>query len=196
MHFIAFARPNGAGGYGVEFPDAPGCVSAGRDLADTATQAAEALAGWLEVSLDYGDVLSLPRTRHRTPKGATRLDVPVATELAVRLTLRAGRIARGLSQAQLATQLGMTPQAVQKLERAGTNPTVATLERVSAVLGAPFVIGSVGDASALARPSARAAGTSQRGIARRVTRDAARARKQRAMKKGTAAARRKAARTG
>lgn len=169
MQFLAFARPDGAGGYGVDFPDAPGCVTHGRDLAEAEAMAAEALAGWLEVSLDYGDPLQLPSAHHRTPKGATRLVVPVPPELVIRLTLRAGRTARGFSQAQLATHLGMTAQAVQKLERAGANPTVATLARVSAVLGVPFIIGEAGDTPV--RVVAKSTGKQRADAFRRSVRD-------------------------
>jgi transcriptional regulator with XRE-family HTH domain len=42
----------------------------------------------------------------------------------------APREAAGLTQVQLANRLGVTYQAVQKWERSGANPTVATIQRV------------------------------------------------------------------
>lgn len=47
----------GASGYGVFFPDLPGCTSAGDTVEDAARNAGEALQGHLEVSLEYGDTL-------------------------------------------------------------------------------------------------------------------------------------------
>jgi DNA-binding XRE family transcriptional regulator len=70
----------------------------------------------------------------------TRLAVPVPPEVAMRLTPRAGRTALGLTQAQLGERLGISAQAVQRREPAGTNPTVATLAKLAGVLGVPFVI--------------------------------------------------------
>lgn len=46
--------------------------------------------------------------------------------------LREARVARGLTQSQLAERLGTTQAAVAKLERPGTNPTVATLRKALA----------------------------------------------------------------
>ena len=43
--FIAFLRKDDGSDYGVEFPDVPGCVSAGRTVEEARTMAAEALAG-------------------------------------------------------------------------------------------------------------------------------------------------------
>lgn len=46
--------------------------------------------------------------------------------------IREARLARGLTQHQLAQRLGTTQAAVAKLERRGTNPTVATLRKTLA----------------------------------------------------------------
>jgi transcriptional regulator with XRE-family HTH domain len=43
--------------------------------------------------------------------------------------LRAARREAGLTQQQLALRLGVSQAAVAQLERAGANPTIATLER-------------------------------------------------------------------
>lgn len=43
--------------------------------------------------------------------------------------IREARLARGLTQRELAERLGTTQAAVAKLERPGTNPTVATLRK-------------------------------------------------------------------
>lgn len=88
MHFIAFVAPAETGGFSVVFPDAPGCVTCGADLAEAEAMAAEALEGWLTVSLDHGDAVRVPALDHPVPAGAHRLLVPVPRELAERLTPR------------------------------------------------------------------------------------------------------------
>lgn len=50
----------GRRGYGVFFPDLPGCTSAGRTVSEAAMNAEEALMGHLLVSEEYGDALGDP----------------------------------------------------------------------------------------------------------------------------------------
>lgn len=50
----------GTDGYGVFFPDLPGCTSAGRTVNEAAINAVEALAGHILVSEQYGDPLPDP----------------------------------------------------------------------------------------------------------------------------------------
>ena len=50
----------GRRGYGVFFPDLPGCTSAGDTVTEAAINAEEALAGHLLVSDQYGDELAGP----------------------------------------------------------------------------------------------------------------------------------------
>ncbi|MEP7349423.1 MAG: type II toxin-antitoxin system HicB family antitoxin [Sphingorhabdus sp.] len=47
-------------GFGVFFPDLPGCVSAGRTEQEAAENAEEALAGHLIVAAEFGDALAPP----------------------------------------------------------------------------------------------------------------------------------------
>lgn len=49
--------------------------------------------------------------------------------------LRTARLDARLTQAQLASRLGITQPAVARLERAGANPTVATLDRALRAMG-------------------------------------------------------------
>lgn len=49
--------------------------------------------------------------------------------------LRGARRSAGLTQADLARRLGISQAAVAKLERAGANPTVETLDRVLSATG-------------------------------------------------------------
>ena len=50
------------GGYGVSFPDLPGCVSFGTDLEDAVRQAEEALSLHMEGMAEDGE--ALPETSH------------------------------------------------------------------------------------------------------------------------------------
>lgn len=50
----------GPEGFGVFFPDLPGCVSAGATLQEAALNAEEALTGHLFVSAEHGDDLAPP----------------------------------------------------------------------------------------------------------------------------------------
>lgn len=50
------------------------------------------------------------------------------------------RTAQCLTQADLAAKAGVTQQAIAKLEQVGSNPTVATLERVATALGFRVVV--------------------------------------------------------
>src|SRR5215211_1704130 len=49
--------------------------------------------------------------------------------------IRSARRKSGLTQRQLAARLGITQAAVAQLERAGANPTIATLERTLRAAG-------------------------------------------------------------
>lgn len=50
----------GGQGFGVFFPDLPGCVSAGTTIQEAARNAEDALDGHLAVSSNYGDVIADP----------------------------------------------------------------------------------------------------------------------------------------
>ena len=71
-------------GFGVFFPDLPGCVSAGRTVQEAVVNAEEALTGHLLVSAEYGDVISDP-----TPLDALEDDPEV--DEAARILVRAER---------------------------------------------------------------------------------------------------------
>lgn len=53
----------------------------------------------------------------------------------VSLLLRRARVEAGLTQAQLAARLGTTQPELARLERAGSNPTFATVDRVLRAAG-------------------------------------------------------------
>lgn len=49
--------------------------------------------------------------------------------------IRRARVQAGMTQAELAESAGLTQSAIARLERADSNPTIATLEKVIAAAG-------------------------------------------------------------
>ena len=96
--------------------------------------AAEALEGWLETHLEYGDVPPRPR--------AHRGGVPIAvrTGLDVAIQIRWLRDKLGLTQAELARRVGVSQQQIAKLEKASSNPTIRTLVELTDKVGARVLI--------------------------------------------------------
>lgn len=60
IYYRALLEPDGRGGYGVVFPELPGCVSHGDDAADAVRMATEALAGHLGSMSEHGDPVPDP----------------------------------------------------------------------------------------------------------------------------------------
>ncbi len=59
VHYPAIIE-QGTAGFGVYFPDLPGCVSAGRTIQEAALGAEEALQGHLLVMAEHGDPIPAP----------------------------------------------------------------------------------------------------------------------------------------
>jgi predicted RNase H-like HicB family nuclease len=85
-----------AGGYGVVFPDLPGCTSGAETLDEALPMATEALRLWAESAIAAGEILPEPRT-----VDALRADPEIVQAMAegavfvvVPLLLDAGRPAR------------------------------------------------------------------------------------------------------
>jgi DNA-binding XRE family transcriptional regulator len=98
--------------------------------------AREALTGILLSRLDSGE--AIPRSVTVDEPGVEMVE-PDA-EVVAPIQLRWAREDAGLTQGQLAERLGVTYQAVQKLERAGANPGVKTIAKVCRALGRKLVI--------------------------------------------------------
>jgi predicted RNase H-like HicB family nuclease len=62
VSYIAYVRKDADSDYGVEFPDVPGCITAGRTLDEARAMAAEALAGHLAVLEEEGQPVPAPST--------------------------------------------------------------------------------------------------------------------------------------
>lgn len=60
--YIAYLRKEEGSDYGIEFPDLPGCISAGRTLEEAKAMAAEALAGHVTVLEEMGEPVPSPST--------------------------------------------------------------------------------------------------------------------------------------
>ena len=143
MFYPAIVTPDD-GAFVVTFPDAPGCVTQVESLERLLPMATEALAGWLEATLDAGGVVMEPGPARRAPRGSRGIRVPVVpTATALRIMLRRARTEEGLTQAELAQRLGMSPQSVAKLERSGANPTLETFDRVASALNRTPVVALV-----------------------------------------------------
>lgn len=62
VSYVAYLRKEKGSDYGVEFPDVPGCVTAGRTLEEAKANAAEALAGHVAVLQAEGEPVPVPST--------------------------------------------------------------------------------------------------------------------------------------
>jgi predicted RNase H-like HicB family nuclease len=60
--YIALVHKDEGTSYGVSFPDVPGCISAGDTFEEAVGNAAEALAGHLELMRADGDTIPAPRS--------------------------------------------------------------------------------------------------------------------------------------
>ena len=67
--YIAFLEAAPEGGYGVTFPDLPGCVSVGDDLDEAVANAEEALSLHLEGMAEDGDPLPVARSLAEVAQG-------------------------------------------------------------------------------------------------------------------------------
>jgi predicted RNase H-like HicB family nuclease len=95
-HYYALLDSAPEGGFGVVFPDCPGCTSAGDTLDEAVANAVEALRDWLEVRAEFGD--PAPKSRslaslHADPDVAHAL-ASGAVIAAIPSTARRGRTMR------------------------------------------------------------------------------------------------------
>ena len=120
------------GGYTVEFPDLPGCITEGETLSQALRYAKEALSLYLEEAIDPKWKLPEPKAR----KSKNYYWVSPAFHVGAAILIRTTRLSKNLSQAQVAKRIGITRQQFQKLETPGkSNPTVKMLEKISEALG-------------------------------------------------------------
>jgi predicted RNase H-like HicB family nuclease/DNA-binding XRE family transcriptional regulator len=150
VFYTAIVTPD-AGAFVVTFPDAPGCVTQVDRVEALLPMATDALAGWLDATLDAGDVVPEPRFMRRAPRGSRSIVVPVVpTATALRILLRRARTEEGLTQEAFAERLGMSARVVRRLEGSGANPTLDTLDRVASALNRTLAVGLVREGGAVA----------------------------------------------
>ena len=92
--YIAFLRKDPKSDYGVEFPDFPGCITAGRSLEEARRMATEALAFHIEGLRQDGQPIPPPSPmdavmtdRHNRTAVAFLVDVPAESRRAVRINV-------------------------------------------------------------------------------------------------------------
>jgi predicted RNase H-like HicB family nuclease len=92
--YIALIRKEPGSDYGVEFPDFPGCVTAGIDLDDARRMAAEALALHIKGMLEDGETLPAPSAPETVMRDALNreavgflVDTPAAGAASVRVNI-------------------------------------------------------------------------------------------------------------
>lgn len=129
MHYHAKLEREGRR-WNAIFVDAPGCATFASSRAKALAAAKEAVEGWLEAHLLEGRAPAKPVG----VMPGTEL-IEINPQLAVAVTLRWARQDAGLTQAQLASRLGVSQQQIAKLERPGANPSIATLRKVADALG-------------------------------------------------------------
>src|SRR5687767_6246335 len=115
----------------IEFPDCPGCQTFARSEEDVEARAREALEGWLEVNLEDGEAPPRPSNRPRVTRGGELRRIGVSAQLAAAIEIRWARRAAKLSQAALGKRIGVSQQAIARLERGGGNVSLDTLEKVA-----------------------------------------------------------------
>lgn len=59
--YVAFLHQDDGPGYGISFPDFPGCISAGDTLEEAIRMGTEALGFHAEAMREYGEVIPAPR---------------------------------------------------------------------------------------------------------------------------------------
>ena len=74
VSYIAYLRKEEGSDYGVEFPDVPGCVTAGRTLDEARAMAAEALAGHFSMLEDEGEPVPAASTMEALKDDPDRAD--------------------------------------------------------------------------------------------------------------------------
>ena len=123
------------GTYLVGFPDFPHIHTYGENIKEALNNAREALNGCLESDFERG--FRLPKPGKKAYKNGHAIEVAPHIFLAYQLR----KIRNGLSQSEIARNLGISYQAYQKLENPRKcNPTIQTLERISEVLNKTMVI--------------------------------------------------------
>ena len=116
--------------YNVRFPDLPGCLTFGNTIDDAKENAKEALSAYLE-SIDSRK-LKVPAASELTASNVFPIEPETGVGFAIWLKQR--REAMGMSQSEVAEQLGIAYQTYQRIEDpARSNPTLKTILKLEKV---------------------------------------------------------------
>ncbi len=116
--------------YNVSFPDLPGCFTFGETIDEAKVNAAEALSGYLE-SIDSRKI-KIPEPSEQNGENVYRIEAD--TKIGFAIWLKKQRESLGLSQSDVAEQLGITYQTYQRIEDpAKSNPTLKTILKIEKV---------------------------------------------------------------
>jgi antitoxin HicB len=122
------------GGFWVEFPDLPGCVTEGKSLAGARRMAREALTAILQVRLEYNAAVRRPSPL----KGRNVFWIEPDLNVGIALTLKLCRKKRGQTMKELARKMRVSIGEVQRLEDPRrSNPTLLKLASICEALEIP-----------------------------------------------------------
>jgi predicted RNase H-like HicB family nuclease len=126
--YIALIRKTPPSDYGVDFPDFPGCVTAGRTLAEARRMAAEALAFHVDGMRADGEHIPPPSSldavmadRHNNGAVAVLVDLPDKPMRAVRINVSLPEdVVRAIDQVAANRSRFLTEAAREQLRRRGS----------------------------------------------------------------------------
>lgn len=125
-----FKEDKSAGGYTVEFPDLPGCISEG----DTFEEAHQYSKDALSLYLESIDLRKLPIPKPSIRKGKNIYYIEPEMKVAFAIWLKLNREEKHFSQQHIAKKLGISQQAYQKYENPKkTNPPFSNLLKLEKI---------------------------------------------------------------
>lgn len=135
IRYAAVLDAQPEGGFTVTFPDLPEAITEGDDRDAALFNAQEVLTLCLEQRMADGDTIPTAKD----VEGGEWIEPAAAVQAA--LLVRQAREAQGKTLADMARALHTSWPAAQRLEQAGSNPTLKQLERAAAALGKRLVVG-------------------------------------------------------
>lgn len=113
--------------YIAQFPDMPNVVTCGFSQEEALAMAKEALDGILELDIEGAITI---------PKPIFKEGFPVTVALNISLALQLRKLRGSLTQNEIASRLGLSYQAYQRLENPRkSNPTIKTVEKIAKAFG-------------------------------------------------------------
>lgn len=139
-YFAILKRDKASGSVGVRFAEHPDVITYGDDFEHAEEMAKEALCAALESDFERGVELPTAK-RPKLARGEKTIFIRLDPDIWVAYLLRYWRERSGLTQKDLASRLGISYQAYQRMERPGrSNVTVQTLERIAEALGGQLIV--------------------------------------------------------